>query len=946
MAGGQGLTEYAAKRTFTQTPEPRAEQTAPRDGPLLFVVQQHAARRLHFDFRLELDGVLKSWAVPKGVSLDPHERRLAVATEDHPFDYASFEGVIPAGQYGAGQVIVWDCGVYAPYGDESAPFGDRAACERILRKAYAAGKLKIDLRGVKLKGEFALVRSADAKNWLLIKHGDRFASAPGGRSWGGIDADASPLSGRTVKSVAFAPVPPRLAAGALVPGGRPEATPPILAPMMAQTAAAIPKGAGWMFEPKLDGYRVLARVRGGKATLTSRGGEDYSRAFPEIVEELELHGAADTLILDGELVALDEQGRPGFNAIQNRAQLKSARDIEQARRNSPAMLYCFDILHFGGRNLRECSYADRRRYLLQCLLPSPHVLSVHADPDGPALYRAAVEAGFEGVMAKELASAYTPGRRTPHWLKLKAFMSAEFVIGGYTRGQGARRRFGALLVGYWEKRALQYAGHCGTGFDDGMIELLLAQFAAIEAADCPFAEAPELHAETVWLKPVTVAELKFAEWTPDGRLRAPVFLRLRPEIAASSVRRVRTDGSALSADADADGDTAAPAHKHAAPKERRATAAALKKSAAPRTNTDPEAARTRAACDAVLEQLGKAAARATVELEGERVALTHLDRVYWPEDAALRQPPVTKRDLLRYLAAVAPYMLTHLRDRPLTMIRMPEGIHGERFFQKHWDQPMPRFVETIEVFSESRNERQRYLLCNNAATLLWLGQMGTLEFHVWHSRASTAPEGEGSTDFTSSPEAMDGSILNFPDYLVFDIDPYIYSGKEAPGAEPELNDAAFEKGKEVAFWLNELLGQMSLQAVVKTSGKTGLHLFVPIRRTIDFDAARQACEMIGRHLMSSHRRDITMEWSVNKRTGKIFIDYNMNARAKTLNSAYSPRGVAGAPVSMPLTWDELARAHPLDFRLTDAPDRIRHTGDRWASVLDMKQSLEEKLIIR
>ena len=291
-------------------------------------------------------------------------------------------------------------------------------------------------------------------------------------------------------------------------------------------------------------------------------------------------------------------------------------------------------------------------------------------------------------------------------------------------------------------------------------------------------------------------------------------------------------------------------------------------------------------------------------------------------------------------ARVGRFMLPHLADRPLTMIRMPEGINGERFFQKHWSQSLPEFVESVTVFSEHKDEQHRYLLANNLPTLLWLGQVGTLEFHVWHSRAQPAPEAVGAKpDYSSSLAALESSILNYPDYLVFDIDPYIYSGKEPPGAEPELNKRGFAGGKRVAFWLRALLKEMSLEAVVKTSGKTGLHVFVPIARTVTFDEARRICEMVGRHLMRAHPRDITMEWAVEKRTGKIFIDYNMNVRGKTLNVAYSPRGVPGAPVSMPLTWEELEAAEPMDFTINNVPARLEKNGDRWHDVLESKQSL-------
>jgi bifunctional non-homologous end joining protein LigD len=398
-----------------------------------------------------------------------------------------------------------------------------------------------------------------------------------------------------------------------------------------------------------------------------------------------------------------------------------------------------------------------------------------------------------------------------------------------------------------------------------------------------------------------VAEVKYQNWTEDARLRAPVFLRLRDDIDPKSVRR-------------------SSAAEHA-------------------PDVQPAGE-----IEAILEQLENRKSSLTLVVGAHQIRLTHLDRVYWPADAALKQPALTKRDLVRYFAQVSTFILPHLADRPLTMIRMPDGIHGQRFYQKHWAQERPPFVETITVFSGHKDESHDYLLCNNLPTLLWLAQSGTLEFHVWHSRARPGPDAVSkATDYASSLDSLEASVLNYPDYVVFDIDPYIYSGKEAPGEEPALNTVAFEKGKEVAFRLRELLHGMGLEPIVKTSGKTGLHVFVPIERTIDFEAAREVSELVGRHLMRKHPNDITLEWSVPKRTGKIFMDYNMNVRGKTLNVAYSPRGAPGAAVSMPLTWEELAGAHPLDFRITNAAQRLAESGDRWRDALSRKQSLERAL---
>jgi bifunctional non-homologous end joining protein LigD len=886
------LRDYSAKRTFAATPEPAPAVAAARSGPLLFVIQQHSARRMHYDLRLECDGVLKSWAVPKGPSLDPAEKRLAVPTEDHPFDYASFEGVIPPGQYGAGEVIVWDCGVYSP--DEVEPWvEERAQAERQVREALQKGKLSVLLRGEKVKGSFALVRTSRGKDWLLVKHKDRFVSKDD------ITArNRSVLSGVAVDEMKAMPVQ-RIAAANLVPAGKEEPMREDLEPMQAELADAPFNKADWMWEPKLDGYRLLAFIKKMQVSLRSRRGLELARQFPGLAAELAKQGPS--MILDGEIVAFDPSGKPSFNALQNRFQLKTERDIAAAENSTPVVFYAFDLLHFAGVDLRKAVYLDRRRYLAQCLLPSPLVQLVHASDDGVELYAAALASGFEGVIGKRKQSRYESGRRSASWLKVKSTHSADFVVGGYTRGKGGRAPLGALLVGYWEGRNLRYASHVGSGFDDRSLPLVRARLEALERRTCPFADKPEMNAPTTWVEPKAVVEVKFQGWTDDGSLRAPVFLRLRDDIDARSVRR------------EAQG------------------------TIEPKPSFESE-------IDDVLRQLEPIKANGAISIGSHTIKLSSLDRVYWPADAALKQPALTKRDLLRYLAQVSPFMLPHLADRPLTMIRMPNGIRGQRFYQKHWAQERPPFVDTITVFSEHKDESHDYLLCNNLPTLLWLAQSGTLEFHVWHSRARPGSDSPvTSTDYSSSLGALESSILSYPDYVVFDIDPYIYSGKEAPGEEPELNTVAFQKGKEVAFKLRELLNTMSLEPIVKTSGKTGLHVFLPIRRTIDFDIAREVSEQVGRHLMRLAPKDVTLEWSVPKRTGKIFMDYNMNVRGKTLNVAYSPRGAAGAPVSMPLTWDELAGAHPLDFRITNAAEFVTPSGDRWRDVLQKKQSLEASL---
>jgi bifunctional non-homologous end joining protein LigD len=886
----KALATYASKRAFDVTPEP-TPLVPTRSGPLLFVIQEHAARRLHYDFRLEWDGVLKSWAIPKGLLIEPGEKHLAIHVEDHPLDYGPFEGVIPPKQYGAGKVIVWDCGIYSPDEGGSLAFHDHALAEQRMRADMAKGKISVTLAGTKLKGSYALVRTAREPNsWLLIKHRDRWAK----RVLAEKDLGRSALTAQTVESIG--PSPRRTALAALIPHGPRENLPSKLAPMLARDAAEPLPRPGWLHEPKLDGYRALVFISAGKATLRSRNGLDITSSYPAIVAELEQQ-PVQPVVLDGEIVAF-EDGGPSFNAMQRRAQLSTAREIADAEQTLPTVFYAFDILHVLGMNLRGAAYEDRRRYLDQCLFPLPHVQPVHTETDGYALYQASIAAGLEGIVSKKADSIYEPGRRSPSWVKVKAVQSAEFVIGGFTAGEGHRRDgFGALLLGFWDEQAkFRYAGHVGSGFDARTVAAIRRRLDALKIGECPFSVKPELHAPTTWVRPVVTAEVQYHEWTPSGTLRAPVFLRLRDDVDAKSVRR--------------------------------------QPAAATATRSEPADLVT-----GVLQQLASKQACLSLRVGAHRIGLSQLDKVLWP--AHKKRRAVTKGDLLRYLAAMAPYMLPHLANRPLTLIRMPDGIDGESFFQKHLTQNLPSFVETVEVYSKSKTENHVYPLCNNLPTLLWLGQLGTLEFHVWHS--SLAEPGGSRSVYSGSLANLEASALNHPDYVVFDIDPYIYSGKEAAGAEPEFNKKAFGAGKEVAFWLKELLDALSLRSFVKTSGKTGLHIFVPIARTLTFIEARSVCELIGRHLMAQHPHLITMDWSVEKRPGKIFFDHNMNTRGKTLNAAYSPRGVPGAPVSMPVTWEELPGVLPPDFRIDNVPKLMDARGDAWRDLQNTRQSVEAAL---
>ncbi|HEU4759728.1 MAG TPA: non-homologous end-joining DNA ligase, partial [Dehalococcoidia bacterium] len=552
------LEQYRKKRDFSRTAEPRPSTSVPRPpggeedraGPLTFVIQKHAARQLHYDFRLELDGVLKSWSVPKGPSLDPKEKRLAVMVEDHPLDYASFEGVIPRGEYGAGQVIVWDSGTYSP--DEEAPpagkrgrlsFHDRAEAEERMRRALAQGKLSVFLRGRKLQGSWALVKmQRGEKDWLLIKHQDGFARG----DYDVLGEDRSVLSDLTVEDLKAGRLPDRTqrpAAAALKPdalaGARKAPFPKALSPMLATLTEGPFSDPAWLFEPKLDGVRCVALIREGKVTLLSRHGLDATRQYPSLTTDL-ARQLEPQLVLDGEIVALDEAGRPSFQVLQQRLNLTREADIRRAEAQVPVLYYVFDLLYLDGYDLCAVPLAQRKTLLAQALLLTNLVRPLdHFDEDGEAAYEAAVGHGLEGVVAKRRDSPYEPGRRSRHWLKVKATVSDEFVVGGYSRGQGGRSdTFGALLLGQYDGAGrLVYVGNVGTGFDEPALAELRRRLDALETSDCPFAEPPPVKTANVWSRPELVAEVKFAQWTQDARLRAPVFLRLRPDKPPAEAHR-------------------------------------------------------------------------------------------------------------------------------------------------------------------------------------------------------------------------------------------------------------------------------------------------------------------------------------------------------------------------------------------------------------------------
>jgi len=885
------LDEYKKKRDFEKTAEPQPAEQA-RSGALTFVIQKHAARRLHFDFRLELDGVLKSWAVPQGPSVNPAVKRLAVMVEDHPIDYSSFEGVIPRGEYGAGQVIVWDKGTYSPDEGGRLYFDDRAQAEKLMREGLEKGKLSFTLRGDRLKGSWTLVKFKRGKDdWLLIKHRDEFA----GEEEEVQEEQSSVVSGMTIedlKKKSNEPARPQAIEVSKVIGAEKADFPETAAPMLAVLKTSPFSDPRWIFEPKLDGFRIIALVQEGKTRLLSRNGLDVTAKYPVIVQTLDRQRERN-MVLDGEMVAL-ENGHTCFQCLQNHFR----RLKEDPTRPVNLVYYVFDILFLEGYDLRNVPLMERKALLEKAFTPAgPLHMTDYYVHEGTTLFEASIAQGFEGVMAKKMDSTYESGKRSTSWLKVKSTLSDEFVIGGYTGGAGNRENtFGALLLGQFNNQGkLVFTGRVGSGFNEKSLKEMLDQLNEKKTDLNPFLDLPRMPEKIVFVRPELIAEVKFAEWTHEHYLRAPVFMRLRPDKAPPEVRL--QDITRIS----------------------------------PGPSTQLKEAGS-SDSESIIRSLNSNRDMIEIDIEGERLNLTNLGKVLWPQTK--NQRAITKRDYLLFLAEISSYILPHLKDRPITLSRYPDGIQGQQFYQKHADYTVPGFVKRVMLYGRSSGTKE-YMVCNNLATLLWLGQLADLELHAWYSRISNDGTLPPPDDKDPSPD----TAVKYPDFIVFDIDPYIYSGKEAAGAEPELNRLAFRQTCRIALQLKSVLDGLSLSAFVKTSGKTGLHVFVPIERHFDYKATHAAAETICTYLNRQHPEETTIDWAVEKRQGKIFLDYNQNVQGKTLASVYSARTSGEATVSTPLDWDELENVYPTDFRILNIMERLAVKGDIWAGILEKRGDL-------
>jgi bifunctional non-homologous end joining protein LigD len=853
------LEEYQRKRRFDKTPEPSGEEPGPaRENT--FVVQKHSARRLHYDFRLAINGALKSWAVPKGPSLSSADKRLAVQTEDHPLEYGGFEGKIPEGSYGAGTVMVWDRGTFRPEGNVDA------------LKQLERGEIKFNLNGEKLRGSFVLVKlkhSQKGNEWLMIKHKDA-AEDP---AWDIEQHDGSVLTGRTLDEIKEESPPKRqaspLEAGELH-GARKAAMPSRLGPMLATIGEAPFSDPNWLFEIKWDGVRALAWIADGALTLRSRNGQDITKRYPELASLPEAIAARE-VILDGEIVALDARGHSDFERLQERMHVRAP--SENLVRNTPVVYYAFDLLYYDGYDLREAPLLERKQ-LLQRLLHTSHRFrySDHQLERGQELFELARENSLEGILAKRVSSPYVSDR-SANWVKLKVTKTVDAVVGGWTAARTPAIPFGSLLLGLYQGKKLRFIGHVGSGFGEKRLDELANKLDQLEVSTCPFDTVPETNEKPTWVSPALVARVKFSGWTDEHALRHPVFLGLREDVQPADCRW--------------ETEVAAPATPPAVVHAPEIVGKVLK------AKSEIEAELFKGRSETV-----------TIELDGKRLRWSNLNKIYFPE------PGYTKRNLLAYYYRMADYILPFLRNRPLVLRRYPDGIKGQAFFQKDLREGVPDWFVTVPIESEEKGKQIHYATANDLASLLFLTGLGCIDHNPWSSRLDD---------------------LDHPDYFFFDLDP-------SDGTD-------FSVAVTIARALQEELKELSLVSFLKTSGATGIHLYIPVEPVYTYEQLRTFAEIVARTVSTKHQNLVTNERSVARRpAGRVLIDVQQNAHGRPLAAPYAVRAFPKAPVSAPILPRELRPTlRPENLNMTTVFPRLKEKGDLWAGFWKHRQRLEQAI---
>lgn len=946
------LKDYNRKRDFSRTAEPSGGAPRKRRSKaLVFVIQKHAASHLHYDLRLEMEGVMRSWAVPKGPSVDPRVRRLAMEVEDHPMAYNDFEGTIPKGEYGGGTVMLWDQGTYEP---DEVEKGETPQ-EAVLR-GYREGKLSITFHGERMQGSFALVRTEEVpggqrSKWLFLKHKDEHASTR-------IDItekyDTSVTTDRSMEQIASGEGNKRAwHSNRTEKKGRPTRTwksekpaeveesenRPVavdlksLLPMLAKSGSEKPRAGSWVYEPKYDGIRVLALVTRGRVALVTRNGLDKARQFPEIAEALKALAAesGQSFVMDGEIVALEDGEIVRFENLQGRMHLQSAAAARKHADEQPAALIGFDLLLLGSDPLVGLPWKERRARLEDLLEDriNERIRISETSTSYDSLRKRAERGGWEGVMAKRTSSTYLPGQRSSDWLKLKIENTQEFVVGGWTEPRKTRPYFGALLLGYYDEGRLVYAGHTGTGFDGQTLADLYKRLKAIERKTSPFTEKPVTNEPAHWVQPKLVVEVRFNEWTKTGKLRQPVFLGLRDDKDPSDVIR---EPSAVDAGT---GDEPTPSKPKGGAKTTTKDAGRAKKS--PATASDDNESGTtpsRSAAGASGKRRSGAAKEASgtsdtgdetaatpldtpvvrriIEIAARKnsegtlrvgrdatIPVTSLKKVFYPERGH------TKGDLFIYYGRMAPFILPWMEDRPLVLKRFPNGVDSESFYQQAAPDPVPAGVRVETLTIEGK--KQRRLVGGNLATLLYTIQLGAISYDPWHTRIGD---------------------LDAADYTILDLDP-------GEGVD-------FQGVVEVARLVKAELDGFGMHGALKTSGSSGIHIYLPLPPHTPLDAATLIAQIIATRVAQKNPKVATVErMRQNRPRGTVYVDYLQNILGKTIAGVYAVRAKARPTVSTPLAWDELTDDLDLqDFTIDTVPERVAKIGDLWAGPMSKPNSLE------
>jgi bifunctional non-homologous end joining protein LigD len=879
------LETYRSKRNFSRTPEP--EPGAVGDGSDRFVVQRHRATSLHYDFRLEIGGVLVSWAVPRGPTFDPDQRRLAMRTEDHPVEYFDFEGTIPSGEYGAGDVIVWDWGTFTPEETD-----DPAA-------ALASGELKFRLDGERLRGRYTIVqtggkrdafgRKSEPGQWLLIRKRDDDAVA----GWDAEDLTTSVKTGRTNDEVA-AGVEPRTVASppSLEPepdlsAARPAPLPDFVKPMLATLTEGAFDDPDWLYEIKWDGYRVEAVVHPKGVRIWTRNRIDAATYFPDLAGPADWIAAREAVV-DGEVVAFDADGRPDFSLLQDRTGL---RGLEAAtgrrspdgphltadeRKAIPLAYMVFDLLHLDGSSLLDVPLEERKRLLRRVIRPHPMVrYAAHVVGDGEAFMRAAADRGLEGVVAKRRASRYEPGKRSRDWLKIKLRREQELVVAGWLPGQGSHADLGSLIVAVNADGRLRHAGQVGSGISTAMRRRLLEAMEPLRRDASPLDPVPRLPAAR-WVEPRIVIRAEFAEWTSDGLLRQAAFKGI--EVGKEPAAVVREE--------------ALPAARVVA----RAPAASRRK------KSDAKEAPVAAATAEEMAALESMQREGIWQVAGHEVRVTNLGKVLFPAEGEHRA--LTKRDLIRHYVTVGPTLVPHLVGRGLNLQRFPDGIGKAGFWQKDLPGHAPSWIARW-TYTGSEGAKD-YVVVDRVATLAWLAQEGAIELHPWTSR-------------TDAPDR--------PTFALIDIDPG--------------TNTSFDEVLVLARLFRTALGHLSVIGLPKVTGKRGVQIWLPIKPVYSFEQTRDWVEQLSRAVGQMVPELISWEWSKRDRRGRARLDFTQNAINRTLVAPYSARPAAGAPVSTPITWDELDEPSlaPDGWTVGSLPERLAAVGDLFGPALSEAQEL-------